>query len=192
MKQTVRTFVAIEINSAIRERMVELIDELRTAPADVKWVDGKNLHLTLKFLGNVPLQDIPQICRAVEKAAAAVAPYQLQVQGAGAFPTVRRPRTVWVGAGAGGPETVALHGQIEAALGKLGFRKEHRRFQPHLTIGRVRRSGPGVAELGQQLGQYADFDAGRMPVAEVAVISSQLQPTGPIYEALGRARLGGR
>ena len=192
MKQTVRTFVAVEINAANRACADELIQWLRAAPAEVKWVDVENLHLTLKFLGDVSARETGRVCEAVGRGAAAVEPFEFELRGAGAFPHPGRPRTLWLGAGKGEQEMVALHDQVEAALVTLGFRKEHRRFRPHLTIGRVRRGGPGVAELGRLVKQHADFAAGRLSVRQATVFSSQLTPSGPIYEALGRAKLGGK
>ena len=85
----------------------------------------------------------------------------------------------------------ALHDRVETELAKLGFRKEHRRFQTHLTIGRVRGGGPGIAELGARLQQHAEFAAGRMAVEKLTVFASTLTPAGPLYEVLGTARLGG-
>jgi len=190
MKRTIRTFVAVELNPAIRARAAELIAALRAAPADVKWVEVENLHLTLRFLGDVPMDEIPDVCRAVANAAARVEPFDLEVRGAGAFPNAARPRTIWLGARQGAEAMVALHREVEGALGKLGFRKEHRRFQPHLTIGRVRHGGPAMADLGNLVWRHADFNAGLLGVHESVVFSSQLQPTGPIYAALGRAPLG--
>ena len=191
MKSTIRTFVAVEINAAIRERAGKLIESLRSAPAEVKWVDVNNLHLTLKFLGDVPSREIAQVCRAVERGAAETAPFGLEICGAGAFPNARRPRTLWLGVGAGEAEMVALHGHLEKPLKKLGYRTEHRRFHPHLTIGRVRRGGLGVTDLGELVEQRADFPAGEVKVSQVVVFSSRLDRTGPTYEALGRAKLGG-
>ena len=190
MKQTVRTFVAVEITSAVRDRAAKLIDRLQAAPADVKWVEPKNQHLTLKFLGDVPLQEEPQVCKAVQRGAAEVKPFELDVRGAGAFPSPGRPRTLWLGAGDGEAEMIELHKHVENALAKLGYRKEHRRFHPHLTVGRVRRGGPGVEELGKLIEQNADFSAGRVTVSQVVVFSSQLERTGPVYEALARVKLG--
>ncbi|NQT39834.1 MAG: RNA 2',3'-cyclic phosphodiesterase [Planctomycetes bacterium] len=192
MKNTVRTFVAVEIGAEIRSRAGELIEQLRDTPANVKWVDPANMHLTLKFLGEIPTAEIPRICKAVGEATAPVAPFPMEVRGAGAFPTVRRPRTVWLGTEAGGEDLVSLHGRIETALAELGFRTEHRRFQPHLTIGRVRRSPIGIDDLGQRLDGAADYTAGRTQVTEVVVFSSRLDRAGPTYEPLGRIRLGGK
>lgn len=192
MKPTIRTFVAVEINAAVRGRAAELIEQLRAASADVKWVEVQNLHLTLKFLGEVASRETARVCEAVQRGAAELEPFKLEVRGAGAFPNARRPRTIWLGSGSGEQEMVALHGAIEKPLKKLGYRPEHRRFHPHLTIGRVRRGGPGVAELGQLVQQQADFFAGRITVSELVVFSSQLDRTGPTYEALSRAKLGGK
>jgi len=192
MKHTVRTFVAVEIDSATRQRIGQLVEELSAVPADVKWVEGHNLHLTLKFLGAVASQEIPRVCEAVRLGAAEVDSFELEIRGAGAFPNARRPRTLWLGVGAGGQEMVALHGKIEEPLRKLGFRPEHRRYESHLTIGRVRRGGPGLAELGQLLQQHADYLAGRVKVSEVVLFSSELGREGPTYEALSRAKLGTR
>ena len=189
MKRTVRTFVAVEIDAAVRGRAAELIRALGAAGAEVKWVDPRNLHLTLKFLDEVAVAEIPRVCDAVGRAAAEVEPFDLEVRGAGAFPNAGRPKTVWLGAGGGQDSMIALHASVEAALGKLGFRKEHRRFEPHLTLGRVRSGGPAVADLGQLLRQQAEFDAGACHVDELVVFSSELTPAGPVYAAFGRAPL---
>ena len=148
MKKSLRTFVAVEIAGSIRSRATELIASLGGTSAEVKWVEPHNLHLTLKFLGEVREHEITQVCQSVARGAAAVKPFELDVRGAGAFPNAVRPRTVWLGAAAGGESMVMLHDRVEAELAKLGYREEHRRFQPHLTIGRVRGTGPGIAELG--------------------------------------------
>jgi len=192
MKRTVRTFAAVEINAAIRGAAEDLIQSLSSAGADVKWVEPHNMHLTLKFLGEVPSQQIPRICDSVAKATAKVEPFEFEVRGAGAFPNAARPRTLWLGAGAGEEAMITLHGHVEKALMKLGYRKEHRRFHPHLTIGRVRRGGPGVEQLGQLLSEQAELQAGTITVKHVVIFSSELNRTGPIYQALGRAKLGAK
>jgi RNA 2',3'-cyclic 3'-phosphodiesterase len=190
MKKTFRTFVAVEISQAIRARAGELIAALGGTTADVKWVEPHNLHLTLKFLGEVHEREIVEVCRAVQRGAEQVEPFELEVRGAGAFPTSARPRTVWLGAGEGAEQMVTLHDRVETPLAELGYREEHRRFEPHLTIGRVRGGGSGIAELGKFLQQHAQFAAGLMTVGKVTVFSSTLTPAGPIYEVLGTGPLG--
>jgi 2'-5' RNA ligase len=192
MKQKIRTFVAVNIDSAVRERVARLVDRFRAAGADVKWVASPNLHITLKFLGDVDAKEIHRVCEAVQKAVADAPPFEFEIRGAGAFPKASRPRTVWLGVAQGREELIDLNKRIEPALEKLGFRREARRFQPHLTIGRVRRGGPAVAELGQLIGEQADVEVGATKVGEVIVYSSQLDRAGPTYEALARAPLGGK
>jgi RNA 2',3'-cyclic 3'-phosphodiesterase len=191
MKKTLRTFVAVEINGPIRARAGELITALAATTADVKWVEPHNLHLTLKFLDEVHQREIARVCQAVAQGAAEVEPFELEVRGAGAFPNAARPRTVWLGAREGAEQMVVLHDRVEAALAELGYRQEHRRFQTHLTIGRVRGGGPGIAELGNLLQQHADTPVGHMTVQKVTVFCSTLTPAGPIYETLGTGQLGG-
>ena len=190
MPDTVRTFLAVEINETVRGRAAELIAALDAAGAPVKWVQRQNMHLTLKFLDEVPLRDIARVSEAARRTAAAFEPFDLEIRGAGAFPNLRRPSTVWLGAGDGAERLSALATRLDAALGKLGFRKESRRFEAHLTIGRLREGGLAAAELGRLLHGQAGFEAGRTRVAEVIVFSSQLTPKGPIYEALDRTPLG--
>jgi RNA 2',3'-cyclic 3'-phosphodiesterase len=189
MPDTIRTFIAVETSEAVRRLAAELIDKLRGAKANVKWVEQHNMHLTLKFLGDVPSSQIPRVCEAVETAVASAQPWELHLRGAGAFPRAARPSTVWLAVTEGEEELGVLHRNVERVLAQLGYPKEGRRFEPHLTLGRVRAHGPAVAELGRLLKQHADFDAGRFLVTEALVFSSQLTPKGPIYEALSRARL---
>jgi 2'-5' RNA ligase len=192
MKQKIRTFVAVETSPEVREGAKDLVEQLQSTGAEVKWVEPHNLHLTLKFLGDVDMKEIHHVCQAVAEAVAGAAPFEFEVRGAGAFPDAKRPRTVWLGIAEGRHQLAALNERIEAPLEKLGFRREARRFEPHLTLGRIRRGGPGLRELAKQIEEYADFEVGRTRVSEVIVFSSHLDRAGPTYEALARAPLGGK
>ena len=193
MKNTVRTFVAVEISEPVRRAAAKLMKTLSTTAADVKWVEPQNLHLTVKFLGDVSMKETARICQAVQKAAAEVEPFELALGGVGAFPSPRRPRTIWIGGhcDAAADGMALLHEKIEQRLAKLGFRKDSRRFQAHLTIGRVRRGGPGMADLARLVQENADLQFGKTTVKEAVVFSSQLTREGPTYQPLGRAILGG-
>jgi len=191
MKSTLRTFIAVEMDEAIRRAAARLTEELRTASADVTWVAPHNMHLTVKFLGEVATEKIPQVGEAVAKAAVETKPFELEIRGVGAFPNVSRPRTLWLGLGAGEEELAALAKRVDLALRKLGFEREARMFHGHLTLGRVRRPTPALAALSGLIQAKTDFTAGRTPINEVVVFSSQLSPSGPTYEALSRAPLAG-
>jgi 2'-5' RNA ligase len=113
----------------------------------------------------------------------------MEVRGIGAFPDARRPRILWMGSGEGAQTMIALADRVEEQLHRLGYRREPRRFQPHLTLGRVR--GGRAVELGPILEKYADLEIGQISVEEVIVFSSTLERTGPIYDPIGRAALRG-
>jgi 2'-5' RNA ligase len=188
----IRTFIAVEIPDAIRIQARRLIAKLGSSPTSVRWVDVNNIHLTLKFLGDVEDVEIAGVCQAIASAVRDLEPFQLDCRGVGAFPDLDRPRTVWIGTQGGDDEMGVLHEAIEKALTPLGFPKEPRRFHPHLTIGRVRRPGQDWKPLSQALRAQADLNLGPLPVDEVVVFSSQLNPSGPEYAALSHAPLSGR
>lgn len=183
-----RTFIAVAASPEIRRSASRLADLLRPAAGDVKWVAPENLHWTLQFLGDVDELEIPAVCSAVSTAVAGLESFDLEARGAGAFPSADRPRTLWLGAGPGGKEMVALQKAIERRLKKLGYRGEDRRFVPHLTLGRAGRKGRPQS-LADELADLADYDAGTMLVDEVTVYASRLGPEGPTYEVLARAPL---
>lgn len=191
MTRSLRTFIAVEMSPEVRSRAQQLVSRLQTTAAKVTWVKPEAMHLTLKFVGEVDLIDIHDVCQAVTGAVAEIPPFEIDVHGAGAFPTVGRPRTIWLGVGRGEAEMVELHEAIERALAGLGFRQENRRFRPHLTLGRVR-GDRDLRELGQLISQHTDYSGGVASVDEVVVFSSELEADGPVHEPLAVAPLNGR
>jgi 2'-5' RNA ligase len=186
-----RAFIAVEIDPAVRRAIDGVIDALRGPQADVKWVEFQNRHITLQFLGDVAEEETARIGEAIAAAAAGVTTFELHVRGAGAFPSLGRPRTLWLGCEKGEAQLSDLQRRIAVALAKIGYKPEARRFQAHLTIGRVRGGGPALGELGQLARQYAEFDAGHTEVRQVTLFSSQLGPQGPKYTPLSVAELRG-
>jgi len=189
MKQRVRTFVAVEMSEAVRAAAAKVIRQLAKCGATVKWVEPENMHLTLKFLGDVGTLEIPDVCRAVEDAVAEVPGFTFDVAGVGAFPKIERPRTIWLGVTQGADELAALQKQIEKGLKKLGYPPENRRFSPHLTVGRVKHAGPELVELSEVIKSLGDQSVGTTAVDEVTVFSSELTREGPVYQALSHAGL---
>ncbi|MEX0641934.1 MAG: RNA 2',3'-cyclic phosphodiesterase [Pirellulales bacterium] len=184
-----RTFIAVAASSEIRHGAARLISRLRLSAGDVRWTPTDNLHWTLQFLGDVDEREIPAVCDAVAEASVTIEPFDLIAQGAGAFPSPDRPRTLWLGAGQGRDAMIALQSAIEHPLKKLGFRGEDRRYVPHLTLGRAGRHGCPPS-FSTELAALADFDAGSMLVDEVTIIASTLAREGSEYRVLAHAPLG--
>jgi len=186
----IRTFIAVDISAQVRSRAANLIKRLQVCGVKASWTDPSNMHLTLKFLGEIPDPRVPDVCRAVAESCSGYPRMKLGFHGAGAFPRNERPRTVWIGVQPETDEFAELYHTIEARLYDVGFAKERRRFTPHLTIGRIRAGGPELHELGQLILQNTEFVAGSCPVEQVLVYGSFLDKSGPTYQVLGRARLG--
>jgi 2'-5' RNA ligase len=186
----VRTFIAVDLESDIRDRCIALQQKLGRSAPDVKWVEPDNIHVTLLFLGEVDERDLHPVCRAVGTVCATLVPFDLSVEGVGCFPNLRRPRIVWAGIGAGTQELVALHDALEPPLLELGcYRREDRKYTPHVTLGRVKSERPSD-RLAQAVQQQTAWRAGECAVAEVLVMASELRPQGPVYSVLSTARLG--
>ena len=185
-----RTFIAIEASVEVRQRCAVLIRKLATSEVNATWTRTQNMHHTLKFVGDTADRQLPDVCRAMARAAATIAPFVLESAGVGAFPRLAAPRTVWIGAGAGAEPMIALHEAIDQELYEVGFAHEARRFQPHLTLGRVRKGGVSLEPLAQRIEENRDFQAGHTIADEVILFSSMLAKGGPVYEVLGRAPLG--
>ena len=184
-----RTFIAVALTKPIRERIVALQDELSRGEAEVKWTEAENIHVTLLFLGEVPNEELPAICRLVSQTVQGREPFGLSVEAVGCFPNIRRPRIVWVGVGAGTQELLKIHDDLEAPLFDLGFRKEDRKYTPHITLGRVKSDRP-TEKLTAAIQRHAGWHGGEMTVQEIHVMSSELTRNRPVYTVLARAKLG--
>lgn len=196
--KTIRSFIAIELSQEARTELARLQSRLKEAspPKTVRWTDPKNIHLTLHFLGDVPEDRLDDVSRTVHDAAAANAPFSLNLSNLGCFPNTPRARIVWVGLTGDTDHLISLQSDLGDRLKKgVGFEPESRTYSPHLTIGRVRKgvTKDQLRELGQILEQQIPR-VGRLaalPVAHIHFIRSDLKPEGPIYTSLAKARLGG-
>jgi len=185
----IRTFIAIPITAAIRDRLIGLQKSLTLAAPDANWVEPETMHVTLLFLGEVDDRELPAVCRAVQNTVAEQPEFPLSLEGLGCFPNARRPRVLWVGLGMGTQEVVTVHDALEAPLLDLGcYRREERKYTPHVTLGRLQGDAPGDA-LAQALAKHQSFKAGELTVDELHVMSSELTAHGPVYAVLSRAKL---
>ena len=190
--EQVRSFIAIELPAEVKKSLRELQAQLKAgSPAPVKWVEPNNVHLTLKFLGNVAADRIDEISSAMTEAVRGISPFSLEVTELGVFPNPRRVQIVWVGLGGEADKLSSLQQRIESKLAKLGFPPENRRFTPPLTLARIRdRATPQEREsLGQLVTETRLDTAQSFSVDSVKLMKSQLTPEGPIYTCLSSAPL---
>jgi 2'-5' RNA ligase len=191
---TIRTFVAIELDEELRGKLGDLQADLRDrlAPRSVRWVRPEAIHLTLKFLGDTPLDRVELVKAALVEAAAEIGPFVVTVGGLGCFPNSRRPRVVWVGLQEVTGKLARLRDAVEAHVAPLGFPTEKRPFSPHLTLGRVQRraSKSEVREIGEVVAASLVGVFDEMAVESVAYIKSDLKPSGAVYTTLLKASLG--
>ena len=191
--QTIRSFIAIELSDEARSVLADLQNRLKAVvpPKTVRWTAPQNIHLTLHFLGEVEVNEVEQVSRAVKTAASHCRPFSLTLTGLGCFPNTRRPRIVWVGVRGETELLVALHQTLGEGLKVIDFKPEVRPYSPHLTIGRVKNGLPPrqLTQLGEVLDQEIRLigELATLNVVELSLIKSELTPSGPVYTPLTRA-----
>jgi 2'-5' RNA ligase len=187
-----RCFVAIDLPSDVRGGLGAAGDGLRVvAPrADIRWVATAAMHLTLKFLGEVPEERVAAIRDSLAVVAATTPPMMLTCAGLGVFPGPSRPRVVWAGITDGLRELGLLAAAVERAVEPLGYAPERRPFRGHVTLGRVR-SPRGFGPLARAIEGEGRAGFGTWMVAHVVLYRSHLRRTGSVYEPLATLPLGG-
>jgi RNA 2',3'-cyclic 3'-phosphodiesterase len=186
----IRAFLAIDLLDSLRPGLAQVQGELKRSGAEVRWVPVGNIHLTLKFFGNVPDDEIGTLALAAREVAAAATPLELRVTGAGAFPNPRAPRVVWVGLGGEVAALTQLFYRLEKAFAVLGYPPEGRAFNPHLTLGRVK-SPVNRDRLARLLAKLPPLNWPPFEVKELILFQSVLSPQGSTYTPLKAIELGG-
>lgn len=188
-KSTMRAFIAIELPPAVRTELADLQQRLQRTGLKARWVRPENIHLTLKFLGEIDPQNAAQISAAVKRAAEKHIPFTLTVSGIGVFPHIRKARVMWAGLSGGVTELINLHKDLDAALVACGLEPEKRSFRGHLTLARFRdRVNPDKLETALKDSGRARM--GHWTVADLVLFQSDLRPAGPIYSRLAAHPLG--
>ena len=177
MSQSIRCFIAIEIPEPIQNRLVRIQEMLRKQIQKASWVKPGNIHLTLKFLGDIAPDDLGSIGRALEAATNGHHSFSLQIGGVGAFPTLARPRVIWVGVKTGSERVSSLAQDINSALNNRGFAVDTKKFNPHLTIGRLKEK-VNLSRYANEYRQYDRINGAVMTVNTISLIQSQLHSKG--------------
>ena len=175
---TIRAFIAIDLPADVKRALGDVAAALAAGVprGAVHWVRPEQIHLTLRFLGDTPIDRLPALAAALDDVAGRHTPFALRLTAAGCFPNARRPRVVWVGLGGEEAALAALVADLNAALAALGLPPEDKPFHAHLTLGRVRdnRAAPNMPLA-------ADVPALPVPVAALRLMQSDLRPDGPVY-----------
>jgi 2'-5' RNA ligase len=182
----IRSFISVDLEKpSILDSVNRLQDEFKRTRADLKLVERENIHLTIRFLGDVWEGLMDKLMELVSTTS--FKPFKMELRRVGVFPNIRRPRVVWIGITKGVNELRNISEQLEEGLSGLGFKRERRRFSPHITIARVR-SGKNRQELIDAVTRERDREFGEFLVNHINLKKSVLTPRGPIYSTLTASR----
>lgn len=190
---SIRCFVAIELDEAVKNKLMRLQEglqrELGPKTTGIRWLRANQMHLTLKFLGDVEDSRIRELCSAISVAASSHSPFDFEIENCGTFPPHRVARVLWVGISDPQQKLQALQKSVEDSLAEVDFPPEGRKYSAHLTLARIRQAEAGsrVAELAKKA---KPFTCPVQHVTNIALIQSQLTSKGPIYVPMHHAELG--
>jgi 2'-5' RNA ligase len=183
----VRTFIAVDFPASMLEKIEDITAffKSKTPEKALKWVDKDNLHLTLKFLGEINKSQIEQVQTVMAQSLEGYQPVDIEISGLGMYPDKRVPRVIWLGI-SGGEHLLEFHKTLDQSLARLGIKPEGRPYSPHLTIARVRRgTDKNIAkEIGETLSQFKVEPLGAIHIDRVLLYQSELTPSGPVYTTL--------
>jgi len=189
MSELHRIFIAVALAPAMQESIDDMERSLEQAGAKLRWTKPANLHFTLRFLGEIPLAQVAKAKIATREAAVGAPPFSISLASVGAFPSVQRPRVVWVGVGEGHESMQLLADRLDHRLAHYRFPLERRAFQAHLTLARVR-DAREWATLVRALAQFKDVKVGSQQVESMVVMESHLGgPQGSTYAQVEEVRL---
>lgn len=181
---SMRAFIAIDVE--FNEKMEKIYNELEKTGAKLKFVEPHNVHLTIKFLGEIDERLIPKIKQEMEKAIADIKPFQAKLKGLGVFPNENHIRVIWVGFDDEG-QSKKMAEEIEKGLMKYGFKRE-KSFKPHVTIARMK-SREGKEKVLEIIKKYKNEEFGEIECKELRLKQSILKPEGPIYKTIEAVKL---
>ena len=177
----IRSFIALPSSPDLNFRLIEIQRQLNEEQANVKWDTPDKFHITLKFLGDVDSEDIPELVDSLTIATSALSSFQLVYDSIGAFPDLIHPKVIWAGARMS-EGLVTLQREVDSVCARLGYPKENRPFHPHITLGRVK----GSTNLNRLTARVKSsiFDPTTIHCPEILLIKSDLHPAGSVYTTL--------
>jgi len=189
-KDKVRVFIAVKLPLPVVEQLAVTQNEIKSFRFAIRWTRPENIHLTLKFLGDISKNDIEPVCKAVETASAGFKPISLFARGVGVFPGVKRPRVLWTGMSGETDQLLKLQVNIDKMMASIGFKSESRTYKAHLTLGRFK-GNPDIERLLEVMGRFKDTASEKFLADAITVFQSDLRSSGPVYSELGTIKLPG-
>jgi RNA 2',3'-cyclic 3'-phosphodiesterase len=190
MSETTRTFIAIAIPETLGRELARMQALLTPEIPGCRWPENLPFHLTLAFLGEIRDTDLDRLGESIKPKVALFEPFEVCLQGLGAFPNVARPRVIWAGVGAPNVERLMdLQQSVVATISKDGFPPDDLRFHPHITLGRMKPGRHPRCDFARWVDRFRGWSAGSFTVTEVVTFASTLGPNGAIYTPIGHAGL---
>lgn len=186
----IRAFLALEFPASVGEKIAGYIESLKKVAPETRWVNSRQVHLTLKFFGSLEQETLDRIANALAPLCSSTAPFRLTLTGVGGFPKLLRPRVIWVGLGGQKEHLKGLQQAVEETLSPLGIAREDRPFHPHLTLGR-NKIPEANESLYHHLRNWAEPESEPFRVDEVILFQSDLKRGGSVYTKLKVFPLGG-
>jgi 2'-5' RNA ligase len=188
MPGTIRTFIAFSLPDHVKSALNRVQEDLKACGLKAQWVRLQSMHLTLKFLGNIEIDQVDPVAGKMAEAVRGIGPLLLGAKGVGVFPNIRRPRVIWAGLAGDVVQLGDLQRNIDAALSEIGFAEERRSFKGHLTMGRFK-GRMDSRRVAQALEEFSGFETQTFTAQQLVLFKSQLEPTGAVYSQLKKVPL---
>jgi len=184
----IRLFIAIEIEKRIKERILDYLKHLKKADTGVRWVAYENIHITVKFLGNIDAKMLPALINSIDNVLSCFSPFRIQIGNVGAFPTVKKPRILFVCIQDKENNLLKIFERLEKGIEEYGIKRDTKNYVGHITIGRTK-SQKNLRKLIDLLQADSDRFFGQEKVRHISLIQSELTPDGPIYTTIKKFQL---
>ncbi|CAN2047398.1 RNA 2',3'-cyclic phosphodiesterase [Candidatus Magnetomoraceae bacterium gMMP-1] len=188
MSETIRSFIAFKLSEKVIKSIGKIQRGLKDYHWKLRWVNAENIHLTMKFLGDIELTDIRVIDLAIQKSVNEIKPFSMQIKGIGIFPGINKPRVIWTGLSGDSEQLHKLQQNLEEELESLGFPKEKRHFRAHLTLGRVK-ARIKKESLIEAVNKFSNFKTDFFQFDRLILFKSKLKKTGALYTPLKEYKL---
>ncbi|MBM7556029.1 RNA 2',3'-cyclic phosphodiesterase [Halanaerobacter jeridensis] len=192
MKDTKRVFIAVELSDVVQGKLDKAQNMLRDCSLNIKWVEKENFHITLKFLGDLTKAEIMEVKEEVAAIAKKSLPFDIIIDGLGAFPNIEYPKVIWAGVEKNKRQLINVHEAIETRMFDLGFEEEKHDYTPHITLGRVRKKEKNYELISEKIEKFPFEIQARQIVDKITVMKSKLTPQGPIYSPVAEFEFGNK